>query len=73
MYFMKILAISEITKSERVYSSMADLKFWLRNRPFISAKVLRSWNLYRILPDGSKVSMRYGVRNMYDFVDYYRI
>lgn len=70
---MKILAISEITKSEQVYSSMADLKFWLRNRPWISAKVLRSWNLYRILPDGSKVSMRYGVRNMYDFVDYYRI
>lgn len=70
---MKILAISEITKSERVYSSMADLKFWLRNRPWISAKVLRSWNLYRILPDGSKVSMRFGVRNMYDFVDYYRI
>lgn len=70
---MKILAISEITKSERVYSSMVDLKFWLRNHPWISAKVLRSWNLYRILPDGSKVSMRYGVRNMYDFVDYYRI
>lgn len=70
---MKILAISEITKSEKVYSSMADLKTWLQGRPWISSKILRSWNLYRILPDGSKVSMRFGVRTMFDFVDYYRI
>ncbi len=70
---MKILAISEITKSEKVYSSMADLKTWLYGRPWISAKILRSWNLYRILPDGSKVSMRFGIRTMFDFVDYYRI
>ena len=26
---MKVLAISEITNSEKVYSSMADLKSWL--------------------------------------------
>ena len=70
---MKILAINERMELAREYSSAKELKRYLKNRPWISSFILKSWHLYRISPDGSKLPMRYGVRNMYDFVDHYRI
>lgn len=70
---MKILAINERMELAREYSSAKELKRYLKNRPWISSFILKSWFLYRVSPDGSKLPMRFGIRNMYDFVDYYRI
>lgn len=70
---MKILAVNERMELAREYSSVKELKRYLKNRPLMSSFILKSWSLYRISPDGSKLPMRFGIRNMYDFVDYYRI
>jgi hypothetical protein len=70
---MKIMAINEKTGFSREYSSVEELKRYLKNRPFMLSYILKSWCLFRILPDGSKLPMRFGIRNMYDFVDHYRI
>lgn len=70
---MKILAVNERMELAREYSSSKELKRYLKNRPWISSFILKSWSLYRVSPDGSKLPMRFGIRNMYDFVDYYRI
>lgn len=70
---MKIMAINERMKLSREYSSAQELKRYLKNRPWISSFILKSWCLYRISPNGAKLPMNYGIRNMYDFVDHYRI
>lgn len=70
---MKILAINERMELAREYSSAKELKRYLKNHPLIPSFILKSWFLYRVSPDGSKLPMRFGIRNMYDFVDYYRI
>lgn len=70
---MKILAINERMGLSREYSSAKELKRYLKNRPWMSTFVLKSWSLYRISPLGSKLPMRFDIRTMYDFVDHYRI
>ena len=70
---MKILAVNERMKLSREYLYAKELKRYLKNRPWIPSFILKSWCLYRISPDGSRLPMRYGIRNMYDFVDHYRI
>ena len=70
---MKILAINERTGYSREYSSDKELKRHLKNRPLIPSSILKNWCLYRISPNGSKLPMRFGIRNMYDFVDHYRL
>lgn len=70
---MKIMAINEKTGFSREYSSAKELKRYLKNRPLMPSFILKSWCLYRISPDGSKSPMHYGIRDMYDFVDHYRI
>lgn len=70
---MKILAINEKLGLSREYLSAKELKRYLKQRPWISTFTLECWCLYRISPDGSRLPMRYGIRNMYDFVDHYRI
>lgn len=70
---MKILAINEKMSLSREYSSGKELKRYLKNRPWISSFILKSWHLYRISPNGSKLPMRFGIRTMFDFVDHYRI
>lgn len=70
---MKILAINERMGLAREYPSAKELKRYLKNRPWMSSFILKSWCLYRISPDGSKSPMRFGISNMFDFVDHYRI
>lgn len=70
---MKILAINERMELAREYSSAKELKRYLKNRPWMSSFILKSWFLYRISSDGSKFPMRFGIRTMFDFVDHYRI
>lgn len=70
---MKIMVINEKMGLSREYSSAKELKRYLKNRPWMSSFILKSWSLYRISPNGSKLPMRFGIRDMYDFVDHYRI
>lgn len=70
---MKIMAINERLGLSREYSSAKNLKRCLKNYSCISSFILKSWRLYRISPHGSKLPMRHGIRDMYDFVDHYRI
>ena len=70
---MKILAVNERMELAREYCSVQELKRYLKNRPWMSSFILKSWRLYRISLDGSKLPMRFGIVNMFDFVDHYRI
>lgn len=70
---MKIMAVNEKMGLSREYSSVKELKRYLKSRPWISSFILKSWSLYRISSTGSKYQMRFGIRTMYDFVDHYRI
>lgn len=70
---MKIMAVNEKLGLSREYSSAKELKRYLKNRPWMSSFMLKCWHLYRISPGGSKLPMRHGIRDMYEFVDHYRI
>lgn len=73
---MKILAVNEVSSSQKEFKSIGELKSWLRHR-YLSSIILRRWKLYRIVTTRhgfqSKLPMPYGITNMFDFSVFYRV
>lgn len=69
---MKILAVNEVSNSQKEFKSIGELKSWLRHH-YLSFIILRRWKLYRIISDNEIFDMPHGITNMYDFCVFYRI
>lgn len=69
---MKILAINEVSSSQKEFKSIGELKSWLRHR-YLSSIILHRWKLYRINSDRCLFHMPHGITDMFDFSVFYRV